>query len=170
MGTSRISWSASAAQVVPGGDDFPELKASDSTGGHASALVLAFDAATDEACMFHVPYAPTYGSGNITVLVRFKMDTATANEVRWGAAVCARSPGDAVDVDADAFSTEAYDEETVPGTAGYEDEASITVTGVDSMATGDEFYVRIRRDADHANDDATGDAHLISVVVEYSDT
>lgn len=170
MATSRIVWTAAQAQVVPGGDAFPELKLSDSASGHASALVLAYDGTSDEAAMFHCPYAPTYGSGNITVSVRFKMDTATSGAVVWEAAVCARTPGDSVDVDGDAFATAATDAETVPGTAGYEDLAEITVTATDSIATGDELYVRIRRDADNASDTASGDAHLLSVVVEYSDT
>lgn len=168
--TSRLAWTAAQAQVVPGGDDFPELRMSDSASGHASALVLAFDATADEAAMFHCPYAPTYASGNITAKARFKMDSAASGNVVIGAAVCARTPGDSVDVDADAFATEATDTQAVPGTAGYEFECEMTVTATDSIATGDELYVRIRRDADNASDTATGDAHLLSVVVEYADS
>lgn len=168
--TSRISLTPQSALPVQGGDAFPERKisgASGSPGGHK----LGFDDTTDNAAQWHIPYAPTYGSGNITVKVRYSMASAVANSVRIGAAICARTPGDSVSVEADAFSTEALTTDTVPGTAGYEKELSITVTATDSIATGDELYVRIHRDAnDGTNDTATGDFDLISVVVEYSDT
>lgn len=167
--TSRISLTPQTAIPVQGGNSFPALIAVGASGS-PGGMALDFDATTDMAAQWHIPYAPTYASGNITVKVRAAMASATTGNVRIGAAVCARTPGDSVSVEADAYATEALTTQAVPGTAGYEFETSITVSSVDSLATGDELFLRVHRDADDGtNDTASGGFHLLSVIVEYAD-
>ena len=52
---------------------------------------------------------------------------------------------------------------TVPGTAGYIDQISVTLTNNDSIAAGDLARVAIARKAADAGDTATGDLYLIQI-------
>lgn len=125
--------------------------------------VLAFDAATDETCYWTF-IAPQGLTGTITVLVHYIMASATTGSVYFQAALEAITPGDAVDLDATtSFDTANSGNGTVPGTAGYEQSISITMTNADSIAAGDLVRLSLNRDADNASDTATGDAYVLAV-------
>jgi hypothetical protein len=126
---------------------------------------LAFDAAADESCDWTF-IAPQDLSGAITVVITYRMASATANSVRWQAALEAITDGDATDTDAgSSFDTANSAGATVPGTAGYIDQIAITMTNADSIAAGDYCRLRLNRDADGTSgaDDATGDAQVLAV-------
>lgn len=126
-------------------------------------MALAFDAATDEN-VYWVFVAPQGLTGAITVLVHYIMASATSGAVYWQGALEAITPGDAVDLDATAsFDTANSGNGNVPGTAGYEQAISITMTNADSIAAGDLVRLRLNRDADNASDTATGDAYVLAV-------
>jgi hypothetical protein len=94
------------------------------------------------------------------------MASATANNVRFQAALEAITDGDATDTDAaSSFDTANSNGVAVPGTAGYIDQLSITMTTADSIAAGDYCRLRINRDADgtSGSDTATGDAQVLAV-------
>lgn len=131
--------------------------------------VLLFDAATDEYAQF-LFRARSYGSGNLTVTLLYSMASATTGDVVWGAQIRALTPDDSQDVLTDAFGTANTVTDTVPATAGYATEASITVSNLDSLAANDYVTLQIYRDANAAGDTATGDAELLGVMVSYSDT
>lgn len=125
--------------------------------------VLGFDAATDETA-YWTGIAPQGLTGTITVVVTYAMASATSGNIYWQAALEAISDGDATDTDsATSFDTANSGNGAVPGTAGYIDQISITMTNADSIAAADYFRLSVNRDADNASDTATGDAYLLAV-------
>jgi hypothetical protein len=127
--------------------------------------VLAYDAATKETAYFSF-VAPQGVTGTLTLVVTYMMASATSNLVDFEAQVEAVSDGDATDLDAgDSFDTaNTQSGVTVPGTAGYIDQVSITLTNSDSLAAGDYVRIALARDAaDGTNDTATGDAYVLQV-------
>lgn len=126
--------------------------------------VLSFDAATDEAC-YWTAVAPQGLTGAITVVITYIMASATSGAVGLQAQLEAITDGDATDLDAttsfDAVNNSAST--TVPATAGYIDQISITMTNADSLAAGDYFRLSLNRDADGSaiTDDATGDCYVL---------
>lgn len=127
---------------------------------------LAFDAGTDEAC-YWTGIAPQGITGTLTIIITYAMATATSGTVGFQAQIEAISDGDAVDTDAttsfDSVNNSAST--TVPGTAGYIDQITITLTNADSLAAGDYFRLSLNRDADGSaiTDSATGDAYVLAV-------
>ena len=126
---------------------------------------LAFDATTDETCDF-AGIAPQGLTGSLTAVITYRMTSATTGSVRWQAALEAVTAGDALDTDAaSSFDTANSAGDTVPATAGYVKQVSITLTNADSIAAGDYFRLSVNRDADGTSgtDDATGDAEVLAV-------
>jgi hypothetical protein len=127
---------------------------------------LAFDASTDETC-YWTGIAPQGLTGTISVVITYAMASATSGAVGFQAQLEAISDGDAVDTDAatsfDSVNNSAST--TVPGTAGYIDQISITLTNADSLAAADYFRLSLNRDADGSaiTDSATGDAYVLAV-------
>jgi hypothetical protein len=132
---------------------------------------LAFDATTQETCFFKFP-AITYGSGNVTVTVDWYADTASANGITFGASLACITPNtDTQDIETKAFATENTASDTHLGTTGQRLHTfDITVTNLDSITTGDDVWLRLRRAPADAGDTMTGDAIVTRVVVSYSDT
>lgn len=125
--------------------------------------VLAFDASTDETA-YWTAIAPQGLTGAITVVVHYIMASATSGAVYFQAALEAITPGDAVDLDAGtSFDTANSGNGNVPGTAGYEQAISITMTNADSIAAGDYFRLALNRDADNGSDNAAGDCYVLTV-------
>jgi hypothetical protein len=129
---------------------------------------LAFDAGTVET-VYWTFIAPTQMSGALTAKIHYIMASATTGTVDWEVALEAVTPGDATDLDAGtSFDTLNSASGTVPGTAGYEQMISVTLTNKDSIAAGDYVRISLNRDADDAgaNDSATGDAYVLGVEVQ----
>lgn len=152
---------ATRAVLTPGLAEYP---ASAYPGLTISNLrpVLAYDDTTAEIAYwtFVIPQGWT---GTKTCEVYYKMASATSGTVEWEVSVEAVTDADATDLDATtSFDTANSGSATVPGTAGYLDVISVTLTNNDSSAAGDYVRIRIARDADDGtNDTATGDAHLL---------
>lgn len=127
--------------------------------------VLAFDASTKETCYWTF-IAPAGWTGTITAEIYYIMASATANLVDFEIAVEAVTDADATDLDAATSFDTANTQSgvTVPGTAGYLDVVSLTLTNNDSSAAGDLVRISLARDAaDGTNDTATGDAYVLAV-------
>ena len=128
--------------------------------------VLAFDAATDETC-YWTAMAPQGLTGTMTAVITGAMASATANAVGLQVSLEAITAGDATDTDA----TTSFDtvnnsaSTTVPATAGYIFQVSITLTNQASIAAGDYFRVGVNRDADGSaiTDNAAGDFYLLAL-------
>lgn len=129
---------------------------------------LLFDDTTPETKYWQFRMPANYASG-LTAKIIYSMASATADAVEFEVAVMAVSDGDSQDLDSDSFDTVNAGSATVPGTAGYPDEISITLTNADSVAAGDLVIVSLSRDADDgSNDTATGDAEVVAFSLEYT--
>lgn len=127
---------------------------------------LAADDTTDETARWSFIAPQQLGAGALSVVITYRMATATTNSVRFEALLEAITDGDATDTDATAsFGSTNSAGATVPGTAGYIDQLSITLTNADSIAAGDYCRLAVRRDADGTTgtDNASGDAHILRV-------
>lgn len=131
-------------------------------------LVLQFDTTTQETVYFHGVMPRNYAGGNLVVYVSWSAATATSGTIGWGITFeRIASGGD--DMDADSFATEQIiTAATVNAASGVVTKTSVTctagATGTDSVAAGDDFRLRVRRDV--ANDTATGDAELWTVEIK----
>lgn len=125
--------------------------------------VLDFDTTTQESALFSAVLPRSYAGGGITVYVHWAATTATTGTVGWDVAF--ERVGTAQDLDADSFATaQTVTAATVSGTSGVVSITNVAVSdgaNIDSLAAGEAFRLRIRRDV--ANDTATGDAELVAV-------
>jgi hypothetical protein len=135
----------------------------DQRNGHAC---LDFDDTTQEAAIFTSVLPDGYGGGGITVKVFCSLTSATSGTVGWDVAI-ERMDASTLDLDSDSFATAATITATaVPGTSGQLLALSVNIangSAMDSLAAGEMFRVRVRRDV--ANDSASGDAELLGVTV-----
>lgn len=123
--------------------------------------VLDFDASTNESAINSGKLPDNYDGGGLTVKLGYSMSSATSGDVDWDAEI-ERVGDQQLDVDADSFAAaNSVDNTTVPATSGLVDVVSITFTDgadMDSLAAGEQFRIRITRDA--VSDTAAGDAEL----------
>lgn len=128
--------------------------------------VLAFDTTTSETCYWTF-IAPQGLTGTITAVISYAMASATSGGVAFDVAIEALSTGDATDTDATtSFDTvNAGNDASVPGTAGYMEQLSITLTNADSMAAADLVRISVARDVADAADTATGDCYVLAVEI-----
>lgn len=132
-----------------------------------SRLVLDFDAAADESAVFRGVMPRNYGGGGVTVNLIWMATSATSGTTRWATSFERCN----TDQDADSFATANTAGGTANGTSGI-----TTTTGInhangaemDSIAVGEEFRLKVMRDADGTSgtDDMTGDAELCAVEIK----
>lgn len=133
---------------------------------------LGFDATTEESVFFMFP-AVGYGSGNLTVNVRWYSETAqTTGGVTFGGSLAAITPNtDTQDIETKAFATEVTASDTHLGTTGQRlHEMSIVVTNLDSIGAEDWCVLKLARKVADAGDTMTGDCNVVEVGIDYSDT
>lgn len=134
---------------------------------------LAFDGgSTDEDC-FYKFVATNYGSGNLTLTVYWYADTATSGNVVWGARLAAITANtDSQDIETKSFATAQTAQDAHLGTTGQRlHSIDITISNLDSIASGDVCWLHVYRDAsDTVNDTMTGDAIITALRLSYSDT
>lgn len=128
--------------------------------------ILEFDSATQETAIWTTLMPRNYAGGNITVNVTWVAVPTTGN-VGWGVTI-ERIQAGTLDIDADSFATEQIiTATTVSGTSGIPLTTGVTATagstGTDSVAAGEWYRLRVRRDV--ATDTAAGDAQLTGVEV-----
>jgi hypothetical protein len=108
----------------------------------------------------------SYAGGGLTVTIMFATTNA-ANNVVWDAAI-ERIQEDTLDIDADSFAAVQSVTATAPATLGFISFDDITFTSgaqMDSLAAGEPFRIKVRRDADNASDTCAGDGQIIRVVI-----
>jgi hypothetical protein len=127
--------------------------------------VWNFDAATDEYLDFYCRLQG-YGGGGLTFTLAWMAASATSGVTRWSLAL-RRIQDDAEDLD----TSQTYDfndvDDTAASASGEFSYFNITFTDgadMDSVANGEDFILRLRRNASHANDTMSGDAQLVSIV------
>lgn len=143
---------------------FPQLTVIHST---ERIMVLAFDADTAESCFWRT-VVPQGWTGTITAVVTYVMASANSGKVDFTVTVQSVTDNDALDIDTntDYDTANTITAPTVPGTAGYIDQFTCTISNADSAAAGDWITFKLTRDAtDGTNDTATGDCYIISVEI-----
>lgn len=129
---------------------------------------LDFDGSTDEEAVFTGVLPNHYGGGGLTVELHVRFSSATSGTSRWQADI---ERGN-TDIDSDSFTGSFQSGACVPnGTSGIETVASIAFTSgaqMDSLAAGEAFRLKIRRDADGTSgtDDVTTDAELVAIHIK----
>jgi hypothetical protein len=148
---------------------FPQYVKNNGTNFPVSGL--AYDASTKETAFWKLK-ASNYGSGNLTLVLRWYADTASSGAVIWGAQIAAITPDtDSQDVETDALATANTVTDTHLGTVGQRvHTCSITISNLDSIAADDEVFLAIYRDAPAGGDTMAGDAILIDGEIQWSDT
>ena len=128
--------------------------------------VLAFDASTSETA-YWTGVIPQGWTGTVTAVISSAMASATTGGVAFDVAVEAITSGDATDTDAaTSFDTvNGGSDASVPGTAGYMEQLSITLSNLDSAAAGDLVRFSLARDVADAADTATGDCYVLAVEI-----
>lgn len=136
----------------------------DTRNGH---LVLDFDTTTQETAIFTGVMPRAYAGGGVTVYVHAMLSSATTGTLGWDVSF-ERMSDATTDLDSDSFATaQTITAATAPGTSGVVLVLNVAITdgaNMDSVAAGESFRLRIRRDV--ANDTASGDAELLCVEVK----
>ncbi len=173
MATGSLSLTPGAA-ILPDGSTsnlapgISRVKSSGTAPG-IYALQLLFDAAADEWCMWQFRMPDDYASAPVAV-VQSKLASATSGAVVWDVRIAAVTTGDSTDVDAKVFGSANTATQTVPGTAGYLVDTTVTLTNADSLAAGDFVVVRLARNGSSGSDTATGDAECLGLGITYTTT
>ena len=126
--------------------------------------VLAFDTATQEAAIFSAFLPQSYTGGNITVGLLWTSASGVSGTVGWDVSI--ERIGTTQNISTNSFATaKIVTAATVPGTALVPAQSTVVLTAgatdTDSVAAGEKFRIRIRRDV--ATDTLANDAYLIGV-------
>lgn len=125
--------------------------------------VLVFDPTTQWIAIFTGVLPRHYAGGGITVYVHWS-SAGTTNTVGWDVAF-ERIGDSQQDIDSDGFaSAQTITAVTVPATSGHVDITNVAISdgaNIDSIAVGESFRLRIRRDV--ANDTSASNAELLAV-------
>ena len=132
---------------------------------------LDFDGATDEEAVFTGVLPRNYAGGGLTVYCHVAFTSATSGSGRLQADI-ERMDASSLDIDADSFTASFQSTGvTAPGTSGQIIVGTITFTSgaqMDSLAAGEPFRLKIRRDADGTSgtDDIATDMELLAVEIK----
>lgn len=129
---------------------------------------LDFDPITQQTCYFTDVLPKAYSGGGLTLRVRWMAASATSGDCVWLSAI-ERIDAGTLDTDADSFASDQTVTTTTNGASGISVESVMTFTSgaaMDSLAAGETFRLRLERDADVGGDSMTGNAQLVSAVLE----
>lgn len=139
----------------------------DTRNGH---VTLDFDGSTDEEAVFSGVLPAHYSGGGLTIDTFWSFTSATTGSLRVQSAI-ERIDASSLDIDANSFASFNSAGGSAPGTSGQVIKVTITHASgaeMDSLAAGEAFRIKIRRDADGTSgtDDITTDAELLAVHVK----
>ena len=158
---------ASASNIANWESPTMQIKQSSATVPSPRWVEWLFDDSQDEHLVTTLLIPNNY-LGNPALYVYYKLVSATSSNVRWAARVHALTHTDGSDLDVDLFATSAAASGVVPATAGYMRVARILFLDLDNNMTAKDFVtLTLRRDQDHADDGASGDAEFIGADFRY---
>lgn len=137
----------------------------------AGVPVLDFDDTTDESIEFSGFMPRHYAGGGVTVTIGWMSTDTTitaGHQCRWDCHFKSVTD-DADDLDTKAFAAAqsvSSDEASVSGEVKYITIAFADGAQMDSVLAGEYFRLKINRDANHADDDLTGDAELVFIEIK----
>jgi len=129
-------------------------------------LEWLFDTTSDEFILTSFIMPGNYVSAPV-LKVYYKCTSATTGTAAFEAQMSAITDADATDMDADTLQAVNAGTATVPGTAGYIDVITITLTNADSVAAGDHVILSLNRDT--SADSVAGDLEVMGCDFQYSD-
>lgn len=132
--------------------------------------VLDFDGATDEEAVWTRVLPSNYGGSGLDINTFWSFTSATTGSLRVQAAI-ERIDASSLDIDADSFAAFQSAGGSAPATSGQVIKVTVAFTDgaqMDSVAAGELFRLKIRRDADGTSgtDDIISDAELLGVYLE----
>lgn len=155
--------------LIPYQSSGPTFGVVDSSGTTVYGIsALSFAAATANqlaACRFK---ASNYGSGNLTLIIRWYA-AATSGNVQWNGQLAAVTPGDAASILTHNAATATNTVTAVNSTTNGLNTTSITLSNLDSLAADDEVWLIISR-SNGGSDTMSGAALLLGFEIQYSDT
>ena len=151
------------ATLTPNSAEFPTANFSPRMKDANSRAVLSFDPTTSQACWWTL-VAWQGLTTPLTLVIHYTMASAISGSVYFRAYVEAVAPGSALNIDTtDSFDVANSGNAVVPGTAGYEQTITITLTSNDSIAAGNLVRIKLDRDAANAGDTAASAAYVHAV-------
>jgi hypothetical protein len=130
--------------------------------------VLDFDASGDEIAIFSGVMPRHYAGGGITVTVYWMATSATSGNVKWDGAF-ERHQDDTDDLDSDSFASYQTTTDACASASGelaYTEIEFENGSEIDSIAVGESFRFRVRRNGSDSGDTMTGDAELKAVELQ----
>jgi hypothetical protein len=132
--------------------------------------VLDFDGSADEEAVFTGILPRHYAGGGLTVYLHVMFTSATSGSAYWSASIERMDDG-TLDLDADSIAAVQSAAGNPNGTSGIMTLVTITFTSgaqMDSLAAGEMFRLKIRRDADGSagTDDVATDAELVGIEIK----
>lgn len=128
--------------------------------------ILEFDDTLSWAAVFTGVLPRNYGGSGLTVYVHASA-VATSGTMGWTVEI-ERMDDSSLDIDADSFaSAQTVTAATVPGTSGQTLVLNVAISSganMDSLAAGEQFRLRLKRDV--ANDNAVGNVQMTMVEVK----
>ncbi len=128
--------------------------------------ILAFDDTTAWSAVFSDILPRNYAGGGLTVYVHASA-VATSGTMGWTVEI-ERMDDSSLDIDADSFaSAQTITASTVPGTSGQTLVLNVAITSganMDSLAAGEQFRLRLKRDV--ANDSAVGNTQVTLIEIK----
>lgn len=164
--TKRIFISASggACMTTAGCADATQ---SETTTNDVNYFGTAFDGATDEAWQATFTLPENYKDGSTFVAsIEWTGTHTAADTVRWDVSMMSIGNDDVLDT---AFGTAVSVDDDTTATGDFQrtaDTGAITASG--SPVGGDRVWVKVNRDANHANDDDTDDATMLGIWVSFT--
>lgn len=139
----------------------------DTRNGH---ITLDFDGSTDEEAVFSGVLPAHYSGGGLTIETFWAFTSATSGSLRVQTAI-ERIDASSLDIDANSFASFNSAGGSAPGTSGQVIKVTTTHASgaeMDSLAAGEAFRLKIRRDADGTSgtDDIATDAELLACNVK----
>lgn len=128
-------------------------------------FVAGFDAAAIENLDFADVLDRKYSGGGLTLVLGWMSASAITGDVVWNAQI-ERHQDNIDDLDVDSLATAQAATGTTASATGELKYTTITFTNganMDSLAIGEDFRLRITRDATNASDTMAGDAQLKSI-------
>lgn len=162
---------AAAMLFANSGAGVPELVSTQTTPGTPTPgyYSYGFDAAALEN-LYYEFVIRNYGSGNLTLTIQWGAAATTGNVIFGAQIGCITGGTDTGAVSAKTYATANTVTAAARANANSLNTSTITISNLDSIASGDLVFLRFYRDGANGSDTMAGDAFVYHLDLSYSDT